>query len=295
MWNTSFGRPASTAIIAISFSIQDVKNILIKNVLVANAAQLALSTLYLLFNGMITEISVNEEWSHFGVWHDWQAIENHTAKLRDKSPKRLLAKRWIKDKFLALMELSHLSAKRQEPMRPPVAEFKPDYKLLRVSAPQRMQRSSYFLSLPLRFGVPLQATLVALHWLISQSVFLTQADAYATDGSRVAVLDSSKIGYSMSAILATLAVCAGFLVVLAGFSLRRIAFDGPVVGTCSAAISAVCHRSACDREAPWMPLKFGERRTGGDVGAADPSSAVGHCSLTTYSRLQAPVEGKLYR
>ncbi|KAJ7909785.1 hypothetical protein B0H13DRAFT_1616212 [Mycena leptocephala] len=46
-------------------------------------------------------------------------------------------------------------------------------KPLRVSAPAGMQRSSYFLSLPMRYGVLLMANSMLLHSLISQGLFLS--------------------------------------------------------------------------------------------------------------------------
>ena len=45
-------------------------------------------------------------------------------------------------------------------------------KALRVSWPVGMQRSSYMLSLPLSYSIPLMIAMMAPHSLISQSIFL---------------------------------------------------------------------------------------------------------------------------
>jgi hypothetical protein len=50
-------------------------------------------------------------------------------------------------------------------------------KPLRVSEPIGIQRSSYFISLPLRYGVPLYLSSGLMHWLISQSLFLARITA----------------------------------------------------------------------------------------------------------------------
>jgi hypothetical protein len=56
-------------------------------------------------------------------------------------------------------------------------------KTLRVSEPTGIQRSSCFISLPLRYGIPLYLTSGIMHWLISQSLFLARITALRPDGS----------------------------------------------------------------------------------------------------------------
>ncbi|RYP32041.1 hypothetical protein DL767_005395 [Monosporascus sp. MG133] len=55
-------------------------------------------------------------------------------------------------------------------------------KPLRVSEPLGIQRSSYFISLPLRYGVSLYATAALVHWLVSQSLFLARITAMYPEG-----------------------------------------------------------------------------------------------------------------
>ncbi len=74
-------------------------------------------------------------------------------------------------------------------------------KPLRVSEPEGIQRSSYFISLPLRYGIPLYVTSGILHWLISQSLFLARITAYLPDGTVDQNSTFSTCGYSPIAII----------------------------------------------------------------------------------------------
>lgn len=69
-------------------------------------------------------------------------------------------------------------------------------KPLRVSCPKGMQRSTYFLSLPFRYSVPLSAYLLLLHWLVSQSVFLARSAAFLPSDEPIDSDSSSRACYS---------------------------------------------------------------------------------------------------
>lgn len=90
--------------------------------------------------------------------------------------------------FLVQREFSHMyKAEKRKP--------------LRVSEPVGIQRSSYFISLPLRYGIPLTASSTLLHWLISQSLFLARITAMKPDGSTDLTNSFSTCGYSPMAII----------------------------------------------------------------------------------------------
>lgn len=81
-----------------------------------------------------------------------------------------------------------------------------------------MQRSSYLLSLPLTYSITLTITLIILHWLVSQSLFVVQTIGFDTNGK---MLDSpnfngSAVGYAiLPIVLATVVgsiLVAGLLV-----------------------------------------------------------------------------------
>jgi hypothetical protein len=77
-----------------------------------------------------------------------------------------------------------------------------DRKTLRVSHPKGIQRSTYFVSMPMKYGVPLLIANALLHWLISQSMFLVSTTTYYPNN----IEDTSQIftttGYSTSAAFA---------------------------------------------------------------------------------------------
>ncbi|KAF2807166.1 uncharacterized protein BDZ99DRAFT_447454 [Mytilinidion resinicola] len=161
---------------------------------------------------------------------------------------------------------------------------------LRVSFPVKLQRSSYFLSLPLRYAIPLSGSSMLLHWLISQSVFVVQTAGWNADGSRNYEYDASRVGWStMGIIFSLVAGCViVFTALLLGFrKLPRSAMFAPLVRTCSAAISAQCHRPPKDREAHLLPVQWG-------VVSWDGRKEVGHCSVATV-RVAPPIPGHIYR
>lgn len=61
-------------------------------------------------------------------------------------------------------------------------------KPLRVSAPVGIQRSSYFLSLPYRFGIPLIICSGLLHCFISQSIFFVRVVSYGIGFSPIGII-----------------------------------------------------------------------------------------------------------
>ncbi|KAK3378238.1 hypothetical protein B0H63DRAFT_241771 [Podospora didyma] len=73
-------------------------------------------------------------------------------------------------------------------------------KPLRVSEPIGIQRSSYFISLPLRYGIPSYVSPGLIHWLISKSLFLARVTAVHPDGSINVENSFSTCGYSPIAV-----------------------------------------------------------------------------------------------
>ena len=69
---------------------------------------------------------------------------------------------------------------------------------------------------------------------------------------------SKKIGWSSTAILCSLIVGLCIIIVLLGTGLRRYPSTMPIASTCSAAISARCHRLPDESpDAVRLPLKYG--------------------------------------
>jgi hypothetical protein len=119
------------------------------------------------------------------------------------------------------------------------SRFGSKHATLRTSRPKGCQRSTYYLSLPYKYSVPLNVLLSSLHWLISQSVFLAEAHAFSPTGQREPGWDSSRVGYSLLGIILSLSVGTGSqLLFWPTIAWPKVTFRLPVVTTSSAAISA---------------------------------------------------------
>lgn len=73
-------------------------------------------------------------------------------------------------------------------------------KSLRVSESAGTQRSSYPISLPFRYGIPLSTSSGVMSWLLSQSLFLARITALHPDGTLDRANSFSTTGYSPIAI-----------------------------------------------------------------------------------------------
>lgn len=74
-------------------------------------------------------------------------------------------------------------------------------KTLRVSFPEGIQRSSYFISMPLRYAAPLTMSMALLHWTVSQSVFVVRVISHYSDGSLNVGSNITVAGYSPLGIM----------------------------------------------------------------------------------------------
>ena len=173
------------------------------------------------------------------------------------------------------------------------SKYSTQRKSLRVSNPTGAQRSSYFLTIPYRYGIPLLGTSSLLQWLVSQSIFLIRTTNYDPTGTNTVTSESNRIGFAPIGIVA-----AYGLTWLMFFALLLLAFlkvypQGdkamPVVSTCSAAISASCHRDPGDVSAHFLEVQWGVT-----PGKYRVDKEIGHCSFTTARDVTRPVEGRLY-
>lgn len=234
-------------------------------IMFANLPQLVLSVLYLIYNGLFSAMLGAKEWSRFA------------------------------------------SSRRA----------------LRVTAPVTGQMSTYYLQLPYTFAIvslshprsnaggqaqsenslieswfkPLLFLSGTLHWLMSSSLFLADVtfidDTGTGDTFNLAAGSDdwnhgiSTAGYSCIAIFC--AIVVGSVAVLAAIVVGFRQFDSeiPLVGNCSAAISAACHPLAEDEEVWKKQLMWGV------VDETEGEKGVGHCSFSGLE-VGRPVEGKLY-
>ena len=163
---------------------------------------------------------------------------------------------------------------------------------LRVSTLARgHQRSTYFLALPYKFGIPLMAWSAVIHWLVSQSIFLVNIDyrEYQSYLNAWVSVDSEfSCGYSPLAIILTLIAGGLMVMVIAGFGMIRLKSDMPVVANCSAAIAAACHMPVEDFEKGLSCEKLQWGVTGYD------KDGIGHCSFSALP-VDSLEEGRCYK
>jgi hypothetical protein len=163
-------------------------------------------------------------------------------------------------------------------------KFSKERKALRVSAPKGVQRSSYFLTLPFKYSIPLLAFSMALHFFISTSVFLVRTTFYDISGKLDEEASQSHVGFSSMGIILALLVGTTMVVALVLLAwLRKYPAEMPLVSTRSAAISANCHAMKGDEDAHLFPVKWG---------VIDDEEGRYKCTFTTAHDVRSPVEGK---
>ncbi|KAF2832862.1 hypothetical protein CC86DRAFT_461346 [Ophiobolus disseminans] len=172
---------------------------------------------------------------------------------------------------------------------------------LRVSArPEGQQRSTYFLQLPYRFGVPLIILSGTIHWMISQSIFLLAIDFYDAlgkvddsyrAGMPYASRDYRTLGFSPAAIVSVIVMASVMVIAIIGMGYIPYSKGIPLAGSNSMAISAACHPMGenegdeNERTTAFEKLQWGVIKTSQD--------GVGHCGFSS-NHVTAPVEGAVY-
>ncbi|KAF2206225.1 hypothetical protein CERZMDRAFT_53632 [Cercospora zeae-maydis SCOH1-5] len=134
------------------------------------------------------------------------------------------------------------------------------HKPLRVSQPTGLQRSTYFLQLPFRYSIPLLIASTVLHWLISQSLFLSRIIVYR-EGVAISApgQEESRVAFSCLPILLVIVLGALMLVVAMGMSQRKLKHGlMPFVGSDSRRIERACVAMRGDDGLQEKPLAWGE-------------------------------------
>ena len=157
---------------------------------------------------------------------------------------------------------------------------------LRVTTPHGQQRSTYYLQLPFPYSIPLLIASGLLHWLISESIFLARVDNYS-DGKLARNASLSQTGYSPLPILLVIMLGIVMLMLLIGHGIfRKFSSCMPVVGSCSVAIAAACHRPKDDEDAAYLPVAWGEV-------VSEGTTDIGHCCFTSRT-VYEPIPDRLY-
>ena len=157
-------------------------------------------------------------------------------------------------------------------------------KPLRVTSPTKSQRSTYRLQLPYKYVVLLVLISGTLHWLVSQSLFLARVMVSPSDCVEDRGESITKVGYSNIAIITVIPLNTAVVLlgILNGF--RKYPPGIPLTGSCSAAISAACHRPEGVTDAAEKVLMWG---------AVETKGSIGHCCFTSFE-FGKPIIGRHY-
>ncbi|KAM6511847.1 hypothetical protein FALCPG4_016840 [Fusarium falciforme] len=126
-----------------------------------------------------------------------------------------------------------------------------DYRPLRVTEPQGLQRSTYRLQLPYRYSVPLILASISLHWLVSKSLYVFvfeggyfEPPTIDNDSPlRTGLSDDAfvGIGWSAPALLALLVAVSIMTALPSILTWPTIKSPMPLTGNSSLVLSAACH------------------------------------------------------
>ncbi|GKU08207.1 hypothetical protein FLAG1_08581 [Fusarium langsethiae] len=120
------------------------------------------------------------------------------------------------------------------------SKYSVEFKSLRVTEPKGSQNSTYRLQLPYRFSIPLIFVSIALHWLYSNCIYVSNYEAYNPVYPHTKYVTIG-LQFSSKAILTSfvISVC----VAITPLFLANVKLPGIIVvsGGNSAVISAACH------------------------------------------------------
>ena len=170
---------------------------------------------------------------------------------------------------------------------------------LRVTWPRGEQKSTYWLSLPYQYGLPLMGVATLLHWLISRAFFLVNIQfinplqaanintGYFRNGDQQFLSTSiTQCGWSPIAVIISILLASLVFIVGLLFGFRRYHAGPPLVGSCSAAIAAACHCEPDeDKDIVLEPLMWGVTSRG---------DGVSHCTFSA-REVEWPDKTDLYR
>ena len=179
-----------------------------------------------------------------------------------------------------------------------VLRYSTKHRGLRVTQPMHRQRSSYYLSLPYRFSIPLIIVSAVLHWLVSESFFLVRVTVYNPDGTENSGEHISTVGYSAYAIIVSLTTMVSILlaIIILGRWMRYSA-SMPLAATCSASMAAICQPAQGAEYGPDLalqPLSWGSVDQELTVESDGHARRVRHAAFSS-GRVSPLVRGATYQ
>lgn len=157
---------------------------------------------------------------------------------------------------------------------------------LRVTVPVGDQQSKYYLTIPYPYAIPVLILSGTFHWIISESLFLVRITAV----NHQQVYDDSVSSIGLSSI-----VCFLMLAFMNIKAFQKYKPGIPLVGSCSAAISAACHPPRREEDVASKPVQWGVVQGAGEsIGAwKNKDKDFGHCSFSSLPTAP-PIPGRYY-
>ncbi|KAI0117928.1 hypothetical protein GGR51DRAFT_545815 [Nemania sp. FL0031] len=132
------------------------------------------------------------------------------------------------------------------------AKFSEGYNPLRVTEPRGQQYSTYRLSLPYKYSVPLIVASASLHWLVSNTIYVFP---YGNGGDPSLPANTAvAVGYSLTSLVVLIIVSSVLVLIPPILAFKRLPSNITQPGSNSLAISAACHTSN-------TPRTYGESTT----------------------------------
>ncbi|KAJ5765392.1 hypothetical protein N7520_004951 [Penicillium odoratum] len=109
--------------------------------------------------------------------------------------------------------------------------------------PKSEQRSTYFLSLPYRWSVPITLIITLIHWLVSAMFSFVQLDVHGIDsGTTVTAINYVLFWRDILILVVPIGLGAYGVLILLGY-FKKFPEGMPLAGCCSASIAAACQPS----------------------------------------------------
>ena len=126
---------------------------------------------------------------------------------------------------------------------------------LRVTSPQpgSAQRSTYFLAFPLKYSLPFLGFFAVIHWLVSQTLFLTRTFGIYPGGR----LLLSRLGFSPIGLLCTILSLTLLVLLCLGSAFYRVTWRIPAACGESAIIGAACHPPPGEKDTHLKRVQWG--------------------------------------
>jgi hypothetical protein len=162
-------------------------------------------------------------------------------------------------------------------------QFAVHRKGLRVTKPEGEQRSTYFLQIPFKWGLPLTGVSCLLHWLMSQSMFFVRIDVQSREGMSIVERSRNACGFSRLSLMVLVMAIALLIFVVTSFALIRLRERIPFAAACSLVVSAACHPSPEEVDPAIKPVKWGVLEIAG----------IQHCTFSSEAVIK-PKPGQIY-